>query len=107
MRVKARTKEEPIYTWEAIRESLRKYLPNPPSKTTFKHWRKLPPWDSIPVGSMSNEGGGFGFGAHTFPSTLAAICATWPEAHEAHVTEVRRQAVAKRWPTDTSSGSVI
>ena len=103
MYVTARTEEETIWGWERIRKS----LPGPPPGTTFRRWRKQGFLDWIQVGSMSNTGGGYGWAAHTLPSSLAAAWDKWVQAHTAHVSEVHRQAVAKRWHTDTSSGSVI
>ena len=93
MRVKARTVEKPIYTLEAMARSLR----NPVSLSTFKRMCKHPPWDSIvQVGSMANDGGGRGVGAYSFPSSLDAAWDKWDEIHTAHVSKVRRKAVAKR-----------
>ncbi len=63
------------------------------SESTARRWLALPEAKCFSVGSMSNAGGGYGYGRHGQINSLHAL----KELVVARTTEARRAAARARW----------
>jgi hypothetical protein len=90
--------EQPIYGMARIAEEMGI------SVSALRRVRKSPEGAFMEVGSMANDGGGFGRAVWTYPSSAQALKQTMI----ARVSEVRRRAAEIRWrATDVSSGPIV